>query len=213
MGVTTPLVRKLLISSLTESESWLITVPVFKVSLSSIPPVVDVDLDLVLFFLRDFPLTMVGSPSFPSLSPLLLKSLLPSSSHTTTCFLPMPFLSTLTVLSVWITKPFTMYAEDLLILRDQLTPISTDSLVKLFLLLLPPFVSMVLLTSMLLNSRPILSHTQEFTSCLPRMLLSSLPRRRTTSNFPSPRSPTLCSSHPTCLPSVTHVMVSSWLAA
>merc|ERR1712100_165720 len=141
--------------------------------------------------------TMVESLSFPSLSPLLHRSLLPSSSHTTTYFLPMPFLSTLTVLSVWITKPFTMCAEDLLILRDQLTPISTDSLVKLFLLLLLPFVSMVLLTSMLLSSRPILSHTQEFTSCLPRMLLSSLPRRRTTSNFPSP-------DHQRCVRAIQH---------
>merc|ERR1711990_592865 len=125
----------------------------------------------------------------------------------------MPFLSTLTVLSVWIMRPSMMCAEDPLILRDQPTPILTDLLVKLFLLLLLPFVLMVLLTSMLLSSRPILSHTQEFTSCLPRMLLSSLLRRLTTSNFPSLRSPTLCSNHPTCSPSVTHVMVSSWLAA
>merc|ERR1711916_210560 len=139
--VTTPSVRKLLTLSLTESESWPTTVPVCKVSLSSTLPVVDVDLDLVLSFLRDFPLTTVESPSFLSLSLLLLRSLLPLWSHTTLC------------------------------------------------------------------------HTLEFTSCLHPMPLSFPPRRPTTSNFLLPKSPTLCSSHPTCLLSVILVTVSSWLVA
>merc|ERR1711988_829553 len=95
--VTTPLVRKSLISALTESESSLISALVSKVSLSSRPSVVELDPDLDLSSSRDSQSTTVRnlssvSPStHPHRSPPLLLS------HTTP-FSP-PTLSSSTLMS------------------------------------------------------------------------------------------------------------------
>merc|ERR1739848_332600 len=63
----TPLVRKSSISASTESESLLISALVSKVSSSSRPSVVELDLDLDPSSLRDSPSIMVRNPSSVSL--------------------------------------------------------------------------------------------------------------------------------------------------
>merc|ERR1712048_1181498 len=125
--VTTPLVKKSLISVSTESESLLTNVPVSKVSWSSTPSVVVPDPVSVLSSSRDSPSITVRSPSSVSPSthphrspPLLL-------SHTTpSCPLTLSS-STLTSPSCSTTRLSTISAEEPSILRDPPTPTSTDS--------------------------------------------------------------------------------------
>merc|ERR1712178_86592 len=112
--VTTPLVRKSLISALTESESSLISALVSKVSLSSRPSVVELDPDLDLSSSRDSQSTTVRNPSSVSPSthphrspPLLL-------SHTTPSSLS---LSTLMSLSCSTMRPSMISAEETSISR------------------------------------------------------------------------------------------------
>jgi len=120
--VTTPLVKKSSISASTESESSLITVPVSKVSWSSTPseeelvPVSDPS------FWKDFPSITVRNQSSDSPSIPLLKSLPPSSNHTTPFFLPTPSWNTPMSPLCSITKPSMISAEDNSILKDPPTP-------------------------------------------------------------------------------------------
>merc|ERR1712048_1344204 len=81
--VTTPLVRKSLISALTESESLLISALVSKVSLSSKPSVVVPDPVSDLSSSRDFPSTTVRNPSSVSPSTHPHRFPPPLLSHTT----------------------------------------------------------------------------------------------------------------------------------
>ena len=64
---TTPLVKKLLIFALIESESLLINAQVSKVSLSSTLSEEELDLDLDHFFLKDFQSIMVKNQNLVSL--------------------------------------------------------------------------------------------------------------------------------------------------
>merc|ERR1711934_539108 len=125
--VTTPLVRKLLISASTESESLPISALVSKVSLSSTPSVVVPDPVSVPSSSRDFPSIMVRSPSLVSPSIHPHKSPPPLLSHTTPSSPLTPFLSTLMSLSSLITKPSMILPEETLISRDPPTPTLTDS--------------------------------------------------------------------------------------
>merc|ERR1712167_15284 len=118
----TPLVKKLLISALIESESLLINAQVSKVSSSSTPSVVVPDQVLDLFSLRDFPSIMVRNPSLVSPSTHPHKFLLPLLSHTTPYFLHILFLSIPMLPLCLITRLFMISAEEFLILRDQPTP-------------------------------------------------------------------------------------------
>merc|ERR1712113_849545 len=125
--VTTPLVRKSLISASTESESSLISALVSKVSLSSTPSEVVPDLVSDPSSSRDFLLIMERNPSSDSPSthphrspPLLL-------SHTTLCSPPTPSLSTLMSPLCSTTRPSTISAEETSISRDQPTPTLTES--------------------------------------------------------------------------------------
>merc|ERR1712159_879368 len=129
--VTTPLVKKLSTSASTESENLLISVLVSKVSSYSTPSVVVLDLDLDLSSSRDFPSITVRNPS--SVSPSILPHRFPPLllSHTTRSCPLIPFLSILMSLLCLITRPSTISAEEPSILRDPLTPTSTDSLLKL----------------------------------------------------------------------------------
>jgi len=117
----TPLVKKLLTSVLTESENLLTNVLVSKVSSYSTPLVVVLDLDLVPFFLKDFQSIMVRNPNsvsqstHPHKSPLLLLNLITQSFQLT------HFLNILMLLLCLITKLSMISAEELLILKDQLT--------------------------------------------------------------------------------------------
>merc|ERR1711981_621539 len=120
--VTTPLVKKSLIFASTESENLLINAQVSKVSSSSTPLVVVPDQVLDLSSLRDFPSIMVRNPSSDSPSIHLHKFQLPLLSHTTPYFQPTLFLSTPMLLLCLITRPSTISAEEILILRDQPTP-------------------------------------------------------------------------------------------
>ena len=119
--VTIPLVKKLLIFALIESESSLINAQVSKVSSSSTPSEEVLDLVSDLFFLKDFPLTTVRNPNSDSLSIHPHKSQLPSLSHTTLSSQPTLFLSTLMSLSSLITKPSMISAEETSISKDQHT--------------------------------------------------------------------------------------------
>merc|ERR1711988_1765589 len=120
--VTTPLVRKSLISALTESESSLISALVSKVSSFSKPLVVELDLDLDPSSSRDFPSTTVRNPSSVSLCthphrfpPQLL-------SHTTPFSPPTLSSSTLMSPSCSTMRPSMISAEETSISRDQPTP-------------------------------------------------------------------------------------------
>merc|ERR1711988_106787 len=184
------------ISVSTESESLLTNVPVFKVSSFSTPSVVVPDPVSVLSSLRDFPSITVRSPSSVSPSthphrspPLLL-------SHTTPSCPPTLSSSTLMSPSCSTTKLSTISVEELLILRDQPTPTSTDSSLRLSPPLLPPSDSMVPLTSISPSSKLTWSHIQESISCFLLMLQLSLLRKLTTNNSPLLRSPTPLSSQP-----------------
>merc|ERR1712228_141584 len=68
-------------------------------------------------------------------------------------------------------------------------------------------------TSILPNSRLTWSHTHVSTSHWPPTPQSSLPKKRTTNNFPFPKSLMPVSNQPTRWSNVTHVTVNSWLAA
>merc|ERR1711871_1405210 len=95
----TPLVKKSLISASTESESLSINALVSKVSSSSTPSVVELDLDSVPSSSRDFPSITVRNPSSvsPSIHPHKSPPLL--LSHTTPFSQPTPSSSTLMSLS------------------------------------------------------------------------------------------------------------------
>ena len=116
--VTTPLVKKLSTSVLTESESLPINVLVSKVSSSSTLSVVVLVQVLVPSSSKDSQSTMVRSLSSVSPSILLLKSLLLLLSPTTLFSLPTPSSSTLMSLLCLITKLSTISAEETSILRD-----------------------------------------------------------------------------------------------
>merc|ERR1711990_1018633 len=194
--VTTPLVKKSSISVSTESESLLTNVPVFKVSSFSTPSVVVPDPVSVPSSPRDSPSITVRNSSSVSPSIHPHKSLPLLSNHTTPSSPLTLFSSTLMSLSCLTTKPSMISAEELLISRDQPTPTSTDSSLRLSPPLLPPSDSMVPLTLISPSSKLTWSHIQESISCFPLMLQSSLLRKLTTNNSPSLRSPTPLSSQP-----------------
>merc|ERR1711959_42178 len=194
--VTTPLVRKLSTSALTESESLLTSAQDSRDSLSTTPSVVVPDQVSDLSSSRDFPSITERNPSSDSLSTHPHKSPPPLLSHTTQSSPLTPSLSTPTSLSCLTTKPSMTSAEETSTLRDQPTPTSTDSSPRLSPPSLLPSDSMVPSTSMSLSSRPTWCHTHVSISCSPPMLQSSPPRRLTTSSSPSLRSPTPPSSQP-----------------
>jgi len=117
----TPLVKKLLISVLTESENLLINVLVSKVSSYSTLSVVVPDLDSDLSSSKDSLSITVKNPN--SVSPFTHphKSLLLLSNHTTPYSQLTLFSNILMSLLCLITKPSTISVEELLILKDQLT--------------------------------------------------------------------------------------------
>lgn len=128
--VTTPLVEKLSISVLTESENLLTIVLDFKVSSSSTLLEEVLDQVQVLFFWRDFLLIMVRSLNQVSQSILPHKSLLLLLNHTTQFFLLTHCWNILMLLLCWIMKPFMIFVEEIWILKDQPIPILTDQLLR-----------------------------------------------------------------------------------
>merc|ERR1712178_441870 len=120
--VTTPLVRKSLISALTESESLLISALVSKVSSFSKPSVVELDLDLDPSSSRDFPSTTVRNPSSVSPSTHPHRFPPPLLSHTTPFSQPTPSSSTPMSPSCSTMRPSMISAEETSISRDQPTP-------------------------------------------------------------------------------------------
>merc|ERR1712019_331949 len=195
--VTTPSVRKLLTSALTESESSPTSALDSRDSLSSTPLVVVPDQVSDLSSSRDFPSITERNPSSDSPSTHPHRSPPPSLSHTTPCSQPTPSLSTPMSPSCSTTKPSTISAEETSTSRDQPTPTSTESSPRLSPPSLPPSDSMVPSTSISLSSRPTWCHTHVSTSCSHPMPQSSPLRRHTTSSSPSLRSPTPPSSqHP-----------------
>merc|ERR1712137_1058194 len=76
-----------------------------------------------------------------------------------------------------------------------------------------PFDSMVPSMSILPSSKLTWSHTHVFTSLSPPTHQSSLPKKHTTNNSPSLKSPTLASSQPTKWSNVIHDTVNTWHAA
>merc|ERR1711953_1130446 len=146
--VTTPSVRRLLISASTESESSPISALVSKDSLSSTPSVVVPVPVLVPSSSRDFPSITERSPSSVSPSTHPLRSPPPLLSHTTPSSPLTPSSSTPMSPSCSTTRPSTISAEETSILRDPPTPTSTDSSLRLSPPSLPPSDSMVPLTLM-----------------------------------------------------------------
>merc|ERR1712021_76282 len=120
--VTTPLVRKSLISASTESESSPISALVSKVSSSSKPSVVVPDPVSDLSSSRDSPLTTVRNPSSVSPSTHPHRSPPPLLSHTTPSSPPTPSLSTPMSPSCSTMRPSMISAEETSISRDQPTP-------------------------------------------------------------------------------------------
>merc|ERR1711990_747342 len=195
--VTTPLVRKSLISASTESESSLISALVSRVSLSSTPSEVVPDPVSDLSSSRDSLLITERSPSSDSPSTHPHRSPPPLLNRTTPSFPPTLSLSTPMSPSCSTTRLSTISAEETLTLRDQPTPTLTDSLPRLSPPSLPPSDSMVPLTSMSPSSRLTWCHTHVSTLCFPPTPQLSLPRKPTTNSSPLPKSPTHPSSqHP-----------------
>merc|ERR1712188_222303 len=120
--VTTPLVRRLLISASTESVSSPINALVSKASSSSTPSVVVPVPVSVPSSSRDSPSTTVRSPSSASPSTHPHKSPPPSLSHTTPSSQPTPSWSTPMSLLCSTTRPSTISAAATSISRDQPTP-------------------------------------------------------------------------------------------
>ena len=119
---TTPSERKSLTFASTESESLLTTALVSKDSLCSTQLEEELDQDSDHSFLKDFQSIMErnqnsASPSIlhPKSQPLLL-------NPTTQFFQLTPFLSTLMSLSCSTMKQFTIFAEEISILKDPPTP-------------------------------------------------------------------------------------------
>merc|ERR1711976_1099818 len=136
--VTTPLVRRLLTSSWTGSVSWLISALVSRASSSSTALVVVLALASPPCSWRGCLLTMARSPSWSSLSTQPPRCLLLWLSPTTQSCPPIPPWSTLTA-PLWLTmRPSMTYVVAISMLKDQLTPTSTDSSPRLCLQLLPP---------------------------------------------------------------------------
>ena len=195
--VTTLLERKWLTLSLIESVNCLITALDYKVSWSSTPSVVVLDLDSPHCWWSVFQLITARSQSLnspftqPHKSPLLLLS------HTTQSWPPTPPLN-IPIALLWLTmKPFTTSADETSTLNDQPTPTWTDWLDKLFLPSLLLWDSMVLWMSIWTNSKPTWYHTQESISHWSHMHQSSQLKRLTTNSSQLPRSPMLALSQPT----------------
>jgi hypothetical protein len=119
----TPLVRKSSISVSTELENLPINAQVSKVFSSSTLSEEVLDLDLDLYFSKDFQLITVRNPNSDSLYIHPHKSQLLLLSHITQSSQPTLFLSIPMSLSSLITKPSMIFAEETLISRDQHTPI------------------------------------------------------------------------------------------
>merc|ERR1712048_156784 len=120
--VTTPLVRKSLISASTELESSLISALVSKASLSSTPSVEELDPVSAPSSSRDSPSITVRNPSSVSPSILPLRFPPPLLSPTTPSSLPTLSSSTLMSPSCSTMRPFTISAEETSISRDPPTP-------------------------------------------------------------------------------------------
>merc|ERR1712238_601129 len=120
--VTTPLVKKSLISASTESESSPISALVSRVSLSPTLSVVVPDPVSDLSSSRDSPLTTVRNPSSVSPSTHPHRFPPPLLSHTTPSCPLIPSLSIPMSLSSLITRPSMISAEETSTLRDQPTP-------------------------------------------------------------------------------------------
>jgi hypothetical protein len=118
----TPLVKKLLISAWTESESWLTNAQDSKVSLSSTQSVEVPDLDLDRSSSKDSQSIMERNPNSVSLFTHHHKSQQPSLNPTTQFFPLTPFLNTLMLLLCWTMKQYMISAEEISILKDQPTP-------------------------------------------------------------------------------------------
>lgn len=116
-----PSEKKSLISAQTESENQLITALVFRDSQCSTQSEVVPDQDLDHSFQKDFQSTTERNPSSVSQFTHHHKSPQPSLNHTTQFFQPTHFLNTLMSLSCQTTKPFTIFAEETQILKDQPT--------------------------------------------------------------------------------------------
>jgi len=127
----TPLEKKLSISASTELESLLITALVFKASLCSTQSVVEPDPDSDHSFWRDSQSITERNPNSASLFTHHPKSLPLLLSHTTPSSQLTLFLSTLMSLSCSTTRLSMISAEEISILRDLLTPTSTDLFLKL----------------------------------------------------------------------------------
>jgi hypothetical protein len=111
----TPLVKKSLISVLTESENLPINAQVSKVSSSSMQLEEVLDQDLDLYFSKDFQSITVRNPSSDLLYIHHHKFQLPLLSHTIQFFLLILFLNTPMLLLSSITKLFMIFAEETLI--------------------------------------------------------------------------------------------------
>jgi len=110
------------------------------------------------------------------------------------------------------TRPSTISAEEIWILRDPLIPTWTDSSLKSSPHWPPLWDSMVPWTSISPNSRPIWYHIQESISCCHHTLQLSPPKKLITNNCPLLKSPTLPSNPPTWWPNVIQDTENTWLA-
>lgn len=126
-----PSVKKSLIYVSIESENQLTNVLDYKVSLFSMLSVVEQDQDQDPSYQKDF--QSITVKNLNQVSPFIHphKSQLPLLNHITQSFQLTPSQNTLMLLLCSITKLSMISVEELQILKDQLTPILTDSSLRL----------------------------------------------------------------------------------
>ena len=127
-----PSVKKSLIYVSIESENQLINVLDYKVSLFSMLSVEEQDQDQVPSYQKDF--QSITVKNLNQVSPFIHphKSQLPLLNHITQFFQLTPSQNILMSPLCLITKLSMIYAEELQISKDQLIPILTDQLLRLF---------------------------------------------------------------------------------
>jgi len=210
--VITVLVRNMQICTKTESESWLITAQISKVSWLSTQLEEEQDQDWVHIYWKDYQSIIVKNLNWlsPFIHPQNFQQ--PSLNHITPSCQPAHCWNTQMSVSFLIMKLFMILAKETWILKDQNTLTWTDWLLKLFPHWQLQWDLMVPWMSISLVSKLTWCHIQESTLCFAHMPQSSRMKRLIMNIFQLLKSQIQPSNQPTWWLHVTQDMVNTWPA-